>query len=199
MVLGLTGQTGAGKSTVCRILQSEQDVCVVDADQVARQVVSCGTECLAEIALHFSIAVLNRDGTLNRKKLAELVFNDRQKLRELNQITFPHIIAAMREKIRQCQAAGYRIVILDAPVLYESKADRLCDKVLAVVADPAVRRTRIVSRDSLSEKEAKARMNSQHTDDFYTSRADYVVRNDGDMTALRLQMVELLNTLRAQN
>ncbi|MBQ9108653.1 MAG: dephospho-CoA kinase, partial [Oscillospiraceae bacterium] len=83
MVLGLTGQTGAGKSTVCRLLQNEQDICVVDADKIAREVVTSGTDCLAEIVLHFSITVLNEDGTLNRKKLGQIVFNDRGKLKEL--------------------------------------------------------------------------------------------------------------------
>ena len=95
MVLGLTGQTGAGKSTVCRILQNEPEVCVVDADKIARQVISSGTDCLAEIVLRFSITVLNEDGTLNRKRLSAEVFNDRNKLMELNRITFPYIIAAM--------------------------------------------------------------------------------------------------------
>ena len=100
MVLGLTGQTGAGKSTVCRMLENEQNICVVDADQIARQVVTSGTDCLAEIVLHFSIIVLNEDGTLNRKKLAEIVFNDRSQLKELNRITFPTLLRVLKMKSR---------------------------------------------------------------------------------------------------
>ena len=199
MVLGLTGQTGAGKSTVCRILQNEPEVCVVDADKIARQVISSGTDCLAEIVLHFSITVLNEDGTLNRKRLAAEVFNDRNKLKELNQITFPYIIASMRNEIKKGLESGHKIVILDAPALFESKADKLCDKVLAVIADAGLRRQRIMSRDHLTEQEALARMNSQHADDFYTSRADYVICNDGDAAALRLQVVELAEKLRKQS
>lgn len=198
MVLGLTGQTGAGKSTVCRLLQNEQDICVVDADKIAREVVTSGTDCLAEIVLHFSITVLNEDGTLNRKKLGQIVFNDRGKLKELNQITFPYIVAGMRQQIKNGLSAGHSIVILDAPVLFESKSDQLCDKVLAVIADAETRKQRIMQRDGLTPEEAEARMNSQHDDEFYTSRADYVIRNDGDATTLRLQVVELLEKLRGQ-
>jgi len=198
MVLGLTGQTGAGKSTVCHLLQNEQDICVVDADKIAREVVTSGTDCLAEIVLHFSITVLNEDGTLNRKKLGQIVFNDRSKLKELNQITFPYIIAGMRQQIKKGIESGHNIVILDAPVLFESRSDRLCDKVLAVIADAETRKHRIMQRDGLTPEEADARMNSQHDDVFYTSRADYVIRNDGDATALRLQVVELLEKLRGQ-
>ena len=198
MVLGLTGQTGAGKSTVCRLLQNEQDICVVDADKIAREVVTSGTDCLAEIVLHFSITVLNEDGTLNRKKLGQIVFNDRSKLKELNKITFPYISAGMRQQIKNGLSSGHGIVILDAPVLFESRSDQLCDKVLAVIANAETRKQRIMQRDGLTPEEAEARMNSQHDDEFYTSRADYVIRNDGDATTLRLQVVELLEKLRGQ-
>ena len=199
MVLGLTGQTGAGKSTVCRMLQSEQDICVVDADKIARDVVTCGTDCLAEIVLHFSITVLNEDGTLNRKKLAKIVFNDRSQLKELNRITFPYILAGMKEKVKEGERQGNRVVILDAPLLFESKADQLCDKILAVVAEEETRKQRIMERDGLTNEEAEARIKSQHDDSFYITRSDYVIHNDGDAASLRLQVVELLEKLRAEN
>ena len=199
MVLGLTGQTGAGKSTVCRMLENEQNICVVDADQIARQVVTSGTDCLAEIVLHFSIIVLNEDGTLNRKKLAEIVFNDRSQLKELNRITFPHIVAGIKNEIKAGQQAGHSIVILDAPLLFESKSDQLCDSILAVLADTEIRKQRIMQRDGLTEQEAEARISSQHDDEFFLSRADYIIRNDGDATSLRLQVVELLEKLRAKH
>ncbi|MBR5559143.1 MAG: dephospho-CoA kinase [Oscillospiraceae bacterium] len=199
MVLGLTGQTGAGKSTVCRMLQNEQNICVVDADQIARQVVTTGTDCLMEIVLHFSIIVLNEDGTLNRKKLAEIVFNDRDQLKELNRITFPHIVAGIKAEIKAGLQNGNSIVILDAPLLFESKADQLCDSILAVLADTDTRKQRIMQRDGLTEQEAEARIGSQHDDAFYLSRADHIIRNDGDATSLRLQVMELLEKLRTEH
>ena len=199
MVLGLTGQTGAGKSTVCSLLQSEQGICVVDADKIAREVVTSGTDCLAEIVLHFSITVLNEDGTLNRKKLAKIVFNDRNQLKELNRITFPYILAGMREKVKEGEKQGNSIVILDAPLLFESKADQLCDKILAVVAQKETRKQRIMERDSLTAEEAEARIKSQHDDSFYIERSNYVIHNDGDAAAPRLQVVELLEQLRAEH
>ena len=199
MILGLTGQTGAGKSTVCEMLRQEPGVAIIDADKIAREVVSTGTDCLAEIVLQFSITVLNEDGTLTRKRLAAEVFKDREKLKMLNKITFPHIVAAMRERAEQAIAEGAEIVVLDAPALFESRADKQCDKILAVIAAPEVRRARIMARDGLTEEEANARMNSQHDDAFYTSRAQFVIRNEGEPAALRLQVAELLENLRAKS
>ena len=84
-------------------------------------------------------------------------------------------------------------------MLFESKADQLCDKILAVVADEATRKQRIMQRDNLTAEEAEARIKSQHDDSFYITRSDYVIHNDGDATALRLQVVELLEKLEANH
>lgn len=196
MVLGLTGQTGAGKSTVSDILRAETGVTIIDADQVARDVMSKGTNCLAEIALEFTIEVLNADGTLNRQRLAKQVFNDRDKLRRLNAISFPHILAEIKAKITEAQNKGAKLVVLDAPTLLESKADRLCEKVVVVIADPVLRKNRIIKRDRLSTADAESRMSSQRSQEYYTKRADYIIDNAGDMPALRLQILELLAQLK---
>ena len=198
MVIGLTGQTGAGKSTVCGILR-DQGAAIVDADQVARDVVGCGSGCLAEIALEFGIGVLQADGTLNRRKLGDMVFTDKQKLRRLNQITFPYITREIQETIDRHKKAEARWIILDAPTLFESGSNKMCDKVISVIASPELRRNRIMLRDNITEEQADSRIQSQHEDAFYTEKSDYVLENSGDMAALRVQLLEMLDKLEREN
>ena len=198
MIIGLTGQTGAGKSTVSQILR-DQGAAIVDADQVARQVVGCGSGCLAEIALEFGIGVLQADGTLNRRKLGDIVFHDKQKLRRLNQITFPYITREIQETIDRHKREGTQWSILDAPTLFESGSNKMCDKVISVIASPELRRNRIMIRDNITEEQADSRIASQHEDEFYTQRSDYVLENSGDMAALRVQLLELLDKLERED
>ena len=99
-VVGLTGQTGAGKSTVSSLFRA-RGIKVIDCDQVSRDVVSGEKSCLADLALEFSIAILNMDGTLNRKKLASIVFGNPQKLSKLNELIFPHIRAEINRRVKE--------------------------------------------------------------------------------------------------
>ncbi len=195
MVLGLTGPTGAGKSTVSEILKNQPDCVVIDADTVARQVVSSGTDCLAEIALNFSTGVLHRDGTLNRRMLGEMVFSDKEQLRKLNRIIFPYISAEINKMIARESEDGKKLIVLDAPTLFESKTDGLCDKIAVVTADMALRRKRIMKRDDLPKELADSRISSQHPEHYYTSKADFVIRNNDQMPSLRVQVMELLGSL----
>ena len=133
IVLGLTGQTGAGKSTLCQYLQ-QKGCSIIDADQVARDVVEKGSDCIADVILEFGIEYLNMDGSLNRRKLAESVFTDKAKLKKLNDIMFPYIIRNIEEKIQLKKEAEEGIIVLDAPTLFESGCDKFCDKVVSVIA-----------------------------------------------------------------
>jgi dephospho-CoA kinase len=138
IVLGLTGQTGAGKSTLCQYLQ-QKGCSIIDADQVARDVVEKGSDCIADVILEFGIEYLNMDGSLNRRKLAESVFTDKAKLKKLNDIMFPYIIRNIEEKIQLKKEAEEGIIVLDAPTLFESGCDKFCDKVVSVIATEEVR------------------------------------------------------------
>ena len=195
LVIGLTGPTGAGKSQVCRILRDWNKISVIDCDEVARFVVRKGQRCLVDLAVEFSPLIIDPDGNLDRRRLAKLVFHDREKLRRMEEIMYPYILEEIRTRLEARRKAGDRAVFLDAPTLYQSGADALCDKVAAVLAPDAGRLLRIMERDGLSLEEAGARMASQPGDEYYESRADYVIRNDGDMTALRLAVLELQNKL----
>lgn len=195
MVIGLTGPTGAGKTAVCRVLADWDGISVVDCDQVARKVVGKGKRCLLDLAVEFSPVIISADGTLNRRRLAQIVFTDREKLKRLNAIVFPHILEEIEEELAAARRRGDRAAVLDAPTLFESGADRLCDTIVVVTASPGIRQFRIMNRDGLSPEEAQNRMNSQQDEAFYVGRADHILRNDEDSAALRLQVLELMNRL----
>ena len=192
MIIGLTGQTGAGKSTLSRMF-SEWGVEVIDADKVARYTIENSKECLMDLVLEFSTEVIHPDATLNRPKLAEICFGDKKKLKRLNEITFPYIIRAIGRKLEEACGRGVKMVLLDAPTLYESGLDKRCDRVVAVIADAETRTRRIIERDKMTEEDARRRVNAQNNDAFYTSRADDILTNDGELGALRLVFIDLFN------
>lgn len=194
IVLGLTGQTGAGKSTLCQYLR--QNSCrIIDADQVARDVVEKGTACIADVILEFGCEYLTIDGNLNRRKLAESVFTDKAKLKKLNDIMFPYIVANIKEQIQQCRETEEGIIVLDAPTLFESGCDKFCDKVVSVTASQDVRCHRIIDRDGLSEEEAMHRITAQHNDSFYVERSWMVLQNNGDVSDLQQQADAMISRL----
>ena len=151
--------------------------------------------CLLDLAVEFSSAILDKDGELNRRKLAGIVFSDREKLRKMEKIIYPYILAHILQQIHRREVAGDRAVFLDAPTLYQSGANILCQRVVAVLAPEAGRLLRIMERDGLTIEEAKARMSSQPGDAYYEKRADHIIRNIGDTSALRLAVLELQNKL----
>lgn len=194
VVIGLTGQTGAGKSTVGELLK-RRGVAWVDADEIAHDVADNEKSCLADMALEFTIDILNVDGTLNRKRLAEIVFHDKARLRRLNDIIFPYIISAIEAAIQELRDRGVDYVVLDAPTLFESGANRFCDVIVSVVASETTRIQRIIARDELTQAEAQARIAAQHDESYYVRRSDYVIENDGPLDDLRLNTADVLGKI----
>ena len=195
VVLGLTGQTGAGKSTVGEMLRL-RGAAWVDADAIAHDVTDNEKVCLADLALEFTIDILNVDGTLNRKKLGEIVFHDKAKLRRLGEIVYPYILRAIGETVERLRAEGKELIVLDAPTLFESGCDRFCDAVVSVVAAEELRLGRIIRRDGLTPEQAEARIRAQHKESWYVRRSDFVLENNGSEEELRLALAEVLARVR---
>ncbi len=183
IVVGLTGQTGAGKTTVSRIF-TEHDFMPIDADQVSREVVQPGMPCLNEIFDYFGECVRNPDGTLNRKVLAKIVFTDKRRLESLNSICYPFITEEIFRQINDFAAQGKRYILLDAPTLFESRASDFCDMIISVVASPEIRCARIMTRDAMTEQAARERMDSQLDEAFFIQHSDYVIHNNGNLEQL---------------
>ena len=177
-VIGLTGQTGAGKSTVSERFR-KHGFAVVNADLIARKVAEPSHPCLAEVFAAFGESVRRPDGTLDRKALAAIVFHDKSQLERLNSIMYPHITAMVLAEFAEAERQGKTFALLDAPTLFESGEDALCNAIVSVVAPREIRKQRIMERDGLTESEADARMDSQLSEEFFTEHSDLVIRNDG--------------------
>lgn len=177
MIVGLTGQTGAGKSTVSKVF-AEKGFAVINADYTARIIVEKGKPALKEITDTFGLSVINPDGTLNRKKLGSIVFSDNEKLQLLNNIMYPAITTEIKNQIEYYNSQGKKFILLDAPTLFESNADKLCDIIISVIADYDIRKKRIIIRDGITPQQADDRINSQHSQNFFIRNSDYYIKNN---------------------
>ncbi len=183
LVVGLTGQTGAGKSTVSKVF-SDNGFAIINADLISRKVVEKGTKCLEEIVDIFKDGILNSDGTLNRKALGNIVFTDKTKLEMLNTIIYPYITSEILNEIKHLSDSGKKLVLLDAPTLFESHADDFCEIIISVLSDEEIREERIIKRDGLTKKQANDRMNSQLDAEYFASHSDYVIENNDTLESL---------------
>ncbi len=174
LLAGLTGKTGAGKTTVGRLLL-EKGAAVIDCDVVAKTVVDNDARLHEELIKAFGSDIL-KNGVFDRKALAAKAFADGDSLAMLNRLTHPPVIEAVDKEIERCKATGAKVIVLDAAALIESKIADICDVVIAATAPEDIRLKRIIERDGLSQAEALLRINAQHADEFYESRADFLVR-----------------------
>ena len=183
-IVGVTGPTGAGKSVLTGWLR-ERGVPVVDTDRIAREVVEPGTPTLLALVEAFSPAILRPDGSLNRRELAARAFATPEGQATLNAITHPPVLEQAKTELDAALRGGARLAALDVPLLFESGADAMCNRTVAVLASPERRMARILARDGLTPAQAQARMNAQPSEQYYEQRADDVLRNDGDLEAFR--------------
>lgn len=189
-ILGLTGPTGSGKSTVADFFR-KHGCAVIDCDRVSKEITVPGSAALQAIADAFGQEVLAADGSLNRRKLADIAFANAESTAKLNAVTHPFIMDAIRAKIDAAAATGVRAILLDAPTLYEAGADCFCDRVIAVCASVDKRRQRICSRDELSLESANTRIGAGKPDSFYAERADDMIYNNADKDSLTLRLIEI--------
>ncbi|MBO5909091.1 MAG: dephospho-CoA kinase [Clostridia bacterium] len=179
-IIGLTGPTGSGKSTVAA-LAVRVGFAVIDCDIEARRTVEKGSDGLKAVCNAFGDDILLSDGTLNRRLLAKKAFSTSANTEKLNSTLLPFVVERINKRIAELQSEGAKTIILDAPTLYESGADRLCDGVVAVLCEDKLRRKRIIERDGLTEKEADIRLAASKPDCFYEEKTEHIIYNDGDI------------------
>ncbi len=175
-IIGLTGLTGAGKSTVAKKLMA-YGCYHIDADKVARQVINSNENVKNKLKEHFGDDVINADGTTNRPILASRAFANADSTNALNEITHPAVTEEIKSIIKDMEKIGYRGVIIDAIALFESGEDKLCDFTVAVIAPLDIRLERIMERDNITEEKALERINAQKDESFFTKKADFVLWN----------------------
>lgn len=195
LTIGLTGQSGAGKGEFSRILRSFDGVYSLDTDVTAREVVQKGQPCLTALCDYFGDVILNSDGTLDRKKLASIAFTDQDKHKKLNEITHFYIIAEIKKWLCDVEASGATAAIIDAPLLFESKADELCDVTVGVVAPYSTRLKRIMKRDGIDKKNAEIRLKAQPNDDFFEQRCSYIIANNGSLASFQKKALSLIEKI----
>lgn len=200
-IIGLCGGSGSGKGRACEIFR-ELGIPTVDTDAVYREITSTPSDCLTALESEFGSEIITETGTLNRKKLAGIVFSGEgagEKLARLNEISHKHILDETRRRLTCFKQEGARVAIVDAPVLFESGFDRECDGVICVIADKDTRIARIMSRDGISCEAAERRIAAQLSDAELISRSDYVIRNNSHLSDLRREVSDVLNKILDNN
>jgi dephospho-CoA kinase len=190
----ITGCSGSGKSTVCRLLESKYGATVIDADAIAREVVLPGTDCLQKITKEFGSKILTAKGELDRKSLGLLIFKDKKKKLKLEQILHPAIRALFDIKLQEVFSTNkHSIIFYDIPLYFEVNYQHpLCKGVIVVYAPPDTCKKRIMKRDSIPEQAAINRIQAQIPIEEKVEKADYVVKND-TTDDLESQMEDLIN------
>lgn len=183
LTIGLTGPTGAGKSTVAELFAAF-GVPVIDADRVWRELLIPPSDCLTELARRFGREILNPDGSLNRPALGRLVFSDSAELEALDTLSHSRIMTDVGRRLRLLRESGCRAAVFDAPQLFEAGADRICNVIVSVLADREIRLGRITHRDGIAEADALRRMASQKPDSFFRAHSDYIIENNGSANRL---------------
>lgn len=183
MVIGLTGGIASGKSTVAAMLEKAH-IPVIDADDLAKRAVMVDTPGFREIIETFGPTILKDDGTIDRTKLARLVFSDAALLGKLEAIIHPKIKKLAEEKLHHYQTLGHSVVVYMAPLLFEKNLHKNCDKTLLVTANKEIRKARLFSRDQLLNEEAEERFKFQLSDDEKAKLADEIIENNESLFKL---------------
>jgi dephospho-CoA kinase len=191
--LGLSGGIGSGKSTVSKIL-SDLGAVVIDADVIAKEVLLPGTSGFESAVSTFGSNILDNEGTIDRKRLAKLVFENPKELAELEAIVHPAVFARVAEIRNSLPESA--VVVYDTPLMFEKQLQGQFDKVLVVVSDKELRRTRLLER-GLELGDIEARMANQATDEQRVTIADFVIENNGSLESLREQVAKVWHQISA--
>ncbi len=192
-IIGICGSSGSGKSTVCKYF-SECGIPVLDCDEIYHNLVEAPSDCLTEIGVQFG-ADLIENNRLNREKLGNIVFCDREKLALLNEISHRHVKIELEKLILAYANAGHKACIIDAPMLFEAQLDQRCDVVIAVICDETIQIDRICARDGIDAQRAKKRLMNQKSSEELKRLADYVLVNNGTCDDLIQQCRQLQNLI----
>lgn len=195
-VIGITGPSGAGKTTLSTILKSNYSSFIIDADEVARKLSNDSkTKYFEKMVNLFGKKILKDDGKLNRKEIARTIYKNKEKRRALNRLTFKYVVDDINEQIKEAEKQDYKYIGIDVPLLYEAKMEKICDYVIAVVAEDQKKINRICQRDNITEELAKERLKIQNDNEFFVKKADFVIHNDGTLEKLETSLKEIIDKI----
>lgn len=189
-IIGVTGSSGAGKTTICEILKEKYKAYIIDADKVAKRLAKKGNEYLQDIVECFEKDIVDEQGELKRKELADIIYNDNEKRNTLNKLTFNHVVKEIKEQINNIE--NKELLVIDAPLLFESNLDKVCDIVVGVIAKEEDKIKRICVRDKISVETAKKRLNIQKDDNYIKEKSDYTIYNEGSIEKLEEEIEKII-------
>ena len=192
-IIGLTGQSGAGKTTVSHIFE-ENGFAVINCDEIARICTQMGSECNKKLARVFP-ECFDEKLSLDRKAISKIIFSDKKMLEKFDNIVYPFITRLIKEKINELSAVS-QYILLDAPTLFESGTDKLCSVKTAVVADFEKRLERITIRDNIDKELAEKRFASQLSAEFFCKNCDYVIYNNGKLEDTINKTLNVIRTIK---
>lgn len=198
MRIGLTGSIACGKSTVSRML-AERGARIIDADVLAREVVRPGEAAWSLIVDYFGQDILLPDRQIDRTKLGQIVFTDEEARRVLNGIVHPAVRSRMRELADKAEQEGVRLIVLDIPLLYESKLEHMVERIVVVSCTEEQQLTRLIARNGFSDEEARRRIASQMSTAEKVARAHDVIDNSRTLIETERQVDELVKRLRIED
>lgn len=192
MILGITGGIGTGKSTVLNILKEKYDFLVLESDKIAHEVMNPGNTAYNEIVEFFGADILNDDKTINRKKMSEIVFNNKDKLNKLNSIVHPSVIKMISDTIQEEKLKGKENFVIEAALLIESGCSKICDRVWYIYADTEVRIERLMKSRNMTRKQIEDVMKNQMKNEFFQDNTTDIVDNSKSIEDTCVQVQKLL-------
>lgn len=184
-IIGITGNSGSGKSTISKLISKNYEAKIIDADKIAKEMTKNNGEYLQAIRQAFGNDVI-KNNELDRKKLADIVFLNRAEKEKLDGLTFEYVVEEIKKELEVNQNLDYQYIILDVPLLFESKLDKLCDYTIGVIAPKTEKIKRICKRDKLSKEKALQRLNSQPNDEFFTKNCNTVINNENKEETIKM-------------
>lgn len=194
-IIGLTGPSGAGKTTVCAAFTNLGIPCI-DTDSVYHDLVSSASDCVNEIREHFGESVIREDGSLDRPALAAIVFGDNASpsdISTLSHITHKYIWKRVNEILSDYMDRGVATAVVDAPALFSSSIFvGKCDLIISVISDKRLRLERIMNRDKITSEQAMARIKAQPSDEFFIKNSDFYIDNSSSISDMENQLLSIL-------
>lgn len=185
MIIGITGNSGTGKSEISKLLAEKINAKIINADEVVKELSENGNEYYEKIVKLFGSSILNNN-KLNKPQMAKIIYNNKEKREELNKLTYKYVVEEIKKRAKNSE---YKNLIIDAPLLFESGLNKICNITIGVIANIDNKIQRICKRDNIDEETALARLKIQQEDRFYIQKSDYIIKNNGKINEINLEEI----------